>query len=122
MSAAQIHISNMIFVARFKLDILCARIGWHMATYLSTVKAVMVNMEAEDVISVRNTLRRQYASPNLHGYASQTAISSGGNPEKYGQLLMVGFQQTSIYKLFKMNILPKIMAVHLRMIFSISIH
>jgi len=40
----------------------------------------MVSTDADDVISVRNVLKRQYGSPKIHGYARQIVYSSGGRP------------------------------------------
>jgi len=40
----------------------------------------MVSTDADDVISVKNVLKRQYGSPNTHGYARQIVYSSGGKP------------------------------------------
>jgi len=40
----------------------------------------MVRIDADDVISVRNVLKRQYDSPKRHGYASRIVYSSGGSP------------------------------------------
>jgi len=51
-----------------------------MATYRSLVNAVIVSTDADDVISVRKVLKRQYDSPKIHGYARQIVYSSGGRP------------------------------------------
>jgi len=42
----------------------------------------MVRIDADDVVSVRNVLKRQYGSPSRHGYASQIVYSSGGRPSQ----------------------------------------
>jgi len=78
---AATHKSRMVLTTRGKLEVVWALRGWQMATYLSTVNAVMVNTEAVDVSSVKKVRSRQYGSPNRHGYASHTVYSSGGSPE-----------------------------------------
>ena len=79
---AIIHITMIIFTALDKLDIVWARIGWHIATYRSAVKAVIVNTDADDVSSLRNVLNTQNASPNSQGYACQIVYISGGKPAR----------------------------------------
>jgi precorrin-6B methylase 1 len=54
------HTAMIVFTALGSVDSACARKGWQMATYRSTVNAVIVRIEADDVISVRNVLKRQY--------------------------------------------------------------
>ena len=77
---AKIQMPKIDLIARDRLDIVCARIGWQIATYLSTVKAVIVSTDAEDVISERNILKTQKGSPKTQGYASHIVYSSGGRP------------------------------------------
>jgi len=43
----------------------------------------MVRIDADEVISVRNVLNKQYGSPKRHGYASQIAYNSGGRPSDH---------------------------------------
>lgn len=73
---------QMIFIARGKFDNVCAFIGWQIAMYLSTVKAVIVKTDEYDIISIIKLLKIQNPSPNLHGYASHILYNSGGRPEK----------------------------------------
>ena len=54
-----------------------------MATYLSIVNAVMVKIDAYDVISDRKDLKMQTGSPKRHGYASHIPYNSVGKPETY---------------------------------------
>ena len=70
----------MVLTTRGRLDVVWALSGWQMATYRSTVNAVMVNTDAVDVSSVKNVRSKQYGSPNGHGYASHTVYNSKGSP------------------------------------------
>lgn len=78
------QMTTMVLTARWRLDMVWARSGWQIATYRSSVKAVIVRQDTDDVISVRNVFSRQYGSPNRHGYASQMVYSSGGKPVDNG--------------------------------------
>jgi len=44
------------------------------------VKATIVRIEADAVISVSMDFSRQYGSPKRQGYDSQIAYASGGKP------------------------------------------
>ena len=79
--AASIQITHIILIARGKFDKVCALIGWQMAMYLSTVKAVIVKTDEYDIISMKNVLNIQNPSPNRHGYASHILYNSGGRPK-----------------------------------------
>ena len=54
------------------VDMVLARMGWQMATYRSTVNAVMVRMDALVDVSAAIVRTTQNVSPNIHGYADQT--------------------------------------------------
>jgi hypothetical protein len=54
----------MNLTALESFDTLCERKGWQMATYLSTVKAVMVRTVAFVDVSAAKPNRMQNASPN----------------------------------------------------------
>jgi len=50
---------TMVFTTRGRLEVAWALSGWQMATYRSTVNAVIVNTEAVDVSSARKVCSRQ---------------------------------------------------------------
>lgn len=77
---ATIHTQAITRAARGRLDIFCAFIGKQMATYRSTVKAVIVSMEVLVEISQTKARITHSVSPNTQGYSDQTEYRSGGSP------------------------------------------
>jgi len=55
---------NMYLNALDRLDSVCDRNGWQIATYLSMVNAVIVNTVAFVDVSAANPLTMQNISPN----------------------------------------------------------
>lgn len=59
----------------------------------------MVKIDADDVISVKNVLNRQYGCPKRQGYASSIVYNSGGKPTRNRKRKITNFLYTlSTYK------------------------